>query len=548
MERRFEAFLRKQKLMEDRLKRLEQQKAIDAQNAQTIQEERDRLIEDQKADRKVIQNLRSLVSSLKARVDTVTAGNDEEHDRRPGASSDSEQADAAQIKAMVNAAVQAEMQKAISDITAKVLREQASGALNRSQLSDSKIFARSAGVEQFGSLEKETIRLSSEFERLKTRQTTLESAYGELRNTATIREMKAEDAHKRAINAHRVEVESFLASAARRTADSLATVQNHGQELQALRADLDGFVDRSGTALAELDMRISFHDQSKEEVYGVLERVEGDTIQLKNQTADSEATLVRLLEDSLKLAKVSGTVDSLGRQVSVLTERVETIDMQAQATASSVDAQAVPIDLLAKSIDGINEKFESRTDMLRQSIDANKADADAATTGLGDVLKMTKSRVKELAESLKGVSQIRQSIEAVLREVDSRAKQDASWTYSFKTALQKVDGRVQAVEHALVHPSCRVGTGTFDTSAEAGTTGAVAMLPTVNTVGSLDPRRVPLLGTQFDEMRALIADLRQEMRQAVRTDCGQVREEVAALLEQRVAALEDRYVFRTYFG
>ena len=556
IERRFESFLRKQKLMDERLKRIEQQKAMETQATQDAQTQRDKLLEDQRADHKLIHNLRSQISTLKSKVDFLVQNNEQKSEHP--AVLDSMQGPT-NVQELVKAAVQAEMRVAVGEITTAIVRDQGRGQLGRSgqsQLTDSKIFARSAGVEQFTSMEKELIRMSGEVERMKTKQMVLESAYSELKNTASIREIKAEEAFKKSINAHRVEVETFLGSAARRTADSLATVQTHAQELTHLRSELDGFVDRSGNALAELDMKIGFLEQAKEEIYSVLERVEGDTIQLKNQTADAEASLLRFVEDSLRLTKVSGTVDSLSRQMKVSQERLETMDIKLQNTTSAVDAQTVPIDLLAKSIDGINEKFESRTDTLRQSIDANKASADEAIATIEEGAKKTRGKVKELTESIKNVTKIRQSIDAVLQEVDSRAKQDASWTYSFKTALQKIDSRVQAVENAL-HPS------SFSDSSQQALESPLPPLPAEGSpvpvkrqmvgtaafsparsqapVVQVSTRPVPVLGTQFDEIRALIVELREQLSKEQREGCDRMRRELVAHFEDSLGALEDRY-------
>jgi chromosome segregation ATPase len=559
MERRFESFLRKQKLMEDRIKRLEQQKVADANAALAMQEERDKLMEDRKNDHKTMQGLRSQVSALKARVDTITSSDSAADERSGDGRISGTRYTLQEVNDLVKAAVQSEMARAVPEITGRIQRDSGLGhSTSKSQLSDSKIFNRSAGVEQFTSLEREMIRLSGEFERMKTKQSTLETAYAELKGTTTARELKAEEAHKRAINAHRVEVETFLGSAARRTAESLTTVQAHSQEIAALRAELDGFTDRAGNALAELDMRISFHDQSKDEVYSVLERLEGDTMQLKNQQGDTESTLVRFVEDSLKLARVAGATDSLSRQTAVLQERFETLDVQVQSMSSSLDSQQVPIDMLAKSIDGINEKFEARTDALRQSIDANKSASDESLTSFGEALKKTKGRVKELSESIKGVSQIRQSIEAVLREVDNRAKQDASWTYSFKTALQRVDGRLQAVEQALVNAPGGVSQSELfdaegahsaplhDTGYGSGVGPGAMHAPGhpsyhghgVGRHSTPLSRPVPLLGTQFDEIRALIADLRQEVKHTTQAECSDLREEFMTHVEERLEAVK----------
>lgn len=571
-DRRFEAYLRKQKVMEERLRRLEQQRAVDTQSFQSLTDEKEKLIEERRADHKLVQNLRSQVSGLKSRVDLLVS---DEEQREAKILSDGPADLTQQIRELVNKRVQAEMAKATEEIVGRVLREQSSsgnshlGKSNQS-LGDSKIFSRSAGVEQFSSLEREMIRLSGEFERMKTRNAALENACAELKNTSSIREMKAEDAHKKAINAHRIEVETFLGSAARRTADALASVQTHTREIGELRQDLDNFVERIGNVLAEFDMKLSHHDNSKEEVYSVLERLEGDVVQLKNQFAETEASTVRFMEDSLKLARVTGAVENHGRQLQVAQERLEGLDMQVQATSSSVDAHAVPIDMLAKSIDAINEKFESRTDTLRQSIDANKSVTNKALHEMGESHKRTRGKVRDLTETVKGVSQIRQSIEAVLKEVDNRAKQDASWTYSFKTAMQRVEGRVQVMEQTL-NPGYHGGASAFspqpgavgfqdqgtplrrDSHGRVGDSGGSGGALDIQIPGGAEgvqatPLRssavltggwpVPLLGSQFDDIRALISDLRQEIHGTNQAERAELRQSVSALVEDRVSAVE----------
>jgi hypothetical protein len=456
------------------------------------------------------------------------------------------------------------------------------------------IFARSAGVEQFTSLEKEVIRLSGDLERTRSRLTALDTAYTELKASTTAREVRAEESHKKAIHAQRVEVESFLSAAARKTTETLAAASSGIEAAAQIRSDLDQFIERSGTALAELDLRLAQHDESKEEVYSVLERVETEQHHAKNRQSDTERSLFGYMEESLQLAKAAGTVEDHSRQLQLLGEKLAGLEVQVQANTSCMDAQVVPIDMLAKSIDAINEKFESRTDLLRQGMEAHKAGVDKVLVDVHESGRKTRGKLRDLAESVRGVAQIRQSIEVVLKEVDARAKQDASWTYGFKAALQKIDGRLLAVEYEL-NPSSALlqvqeqvqgggGAGSAGAASGAGLspskqsfkeggggggTGGSASSPFRSAAAAaVEPQSyptfptgtsstgstgacstgggrgvagiMPLAGSQFDEIRKVIAQLRTEFNANMQDELAKQSVNFMELLSNQIDRSETR--------
>ena len=53
-------------------------------------------------------------------------------------------------------------------------------------------------------------------------------------------------------------------------------------------------------------------------------------------------------------------------------------------------------------------------------------------------------------------------------------------------------------------------------------------------------RPTPLLGSQFDEIRGLIGDLRQEIHRTNQAERAELRESVGALVEERVGAVEEK--------
>ena len=91
-------------------------------------------------------------------------------------------------------------------------------------------------------LEKEFIRINSEFERLKLRQSTLEGTCGDLRSGASARESRIEEMHRKAIQQHRIELDGFIGSTGKKLFDGLNALRENN--VTALRSDLDGFIGR----------------------------------------------------------------------------------------------------------------------------------------------------------------------------------------------------------------------------------------------------------------------------------------------------------------
>ena len=89
-------------------------------------------------------------------------------------------------------------------------------------------------------LEKEFIRINSEFERLKLRQSTLESTCSDLRSGASARESRVEEQHRKAIQQHRSELDAFIGSTGKKVFEAINVLRENN--VTAMRADLDGFI------------------------------------------------------------------------------------------------------------------------------------------------------------------------------------------------------------------------------------------------------------------------------------------------------------------
>ena len=89
-------------------------------------------------------------------------------------------------------------------------------------------------------LEKEFIRINSEFERLKLRQSTLEGTCSDLRSGASARESRVEEQHRKAIQQHRSELDAFIGSTGKKVFEAINVLRENN--VTAMRADLDGFI------------------------------------------------------------------------------------------------------------------------------------------------------------------------------------------------------------------------------------------------------------------------------------------------------------------
>jgi hypothetical protein len=106
------------------------------------------------------------------------------------------------------------------------------------------------------------------------------------------------------------------------------------------------------------------------------------------------------------------------------------------------------VDLLAKSVDSLNLKFEGRTESLRAQAEESRGQADELRAQLSKL----KAKVKQLSEGLvKSVGDTRKGIESVLVEIDQRAQGDARWSYDFTEALQRLQVRLETMESEVLH-------------------------------------------------------------------------------------------------
>ena len=131
------------------------------------------------------------------------------------------------------------------------------------------------------------------------------------------------------------------------------------------------------------------------------------------------------------------------------------------------------------------------------------------------------SHIESLVEKVEGVAHTRQAVELVLREIDSRSRDDSSWAYNFKRAARSLDSRIAALEVATGNIS---GAGVTPlTGATTGGTSPTGQQPGPMQLNTTSPsssynrddsilrapgplRRIALLESRVSELTASITD------------------------------------------
>ena len=250
-------------------------------------------------------------------------------------------------------------------------------------------------TEVLSAVENEVKKIITDVSRLKGRQDSLDSSYHSLQSTVTVREKRAEEAHKKAISFYKQEMGNVMDTVGKRMNEYLSLNVSHGGEKSEI------FEKQTQALARRLDTADSqFRDLSNKVQSCSKMSSEALLIATDMQIKDANAVLTGNALESQSLSSFERTVQQLRADLSEVKNTCR--DYQASSTVA----------------------FESVTDSHRK----------------------IKSKLNELSTSMSSVSRIREAVDSLLQEVHIKTKE--SDPADIKNTIIGIHARLSILESA----------------------------------------------------------------------------------------------------
>lgn len=463
MDRKLDLLFRKTKLLHEKIKKFEKDSS-DANNG-LIESHKEISIlkESQKTDKKIINTMKDQISTLKTELDMI---NTKEGIRDRVSRSESLQLSNSdnldEYKSSIVLTIKDELYRDVRDWSRSFLNEQMEGI---SKYVDKRVNEEKrhsshhhlSSTSSAGCLtepEKEIIKMKADFERIKLRQSSLDSIYSELRDSVQHREKEAEDRHRRAISNHKLEINALNESVGRKVNDFILMMEKAFQNF-----DLPELKRQSNENSMKLD---ALFKEAFDKLFALEDttRNNSDDIQyilsenfVVNLFGDNEAK--GDIDDDVKHQREMSGMENMNEgqgddddassprnlfrnwrmKVQSIHEnhnaRIDESEQIITGQKIAIHDSELKMQVLESQITAYNEEFRGTVDML---IEAGKK---------------TRRKVNDVSSALSDFSALGSNVEEILNHINTRSKDDASWTFQFTSSVSKLESRMMTCETQL---------------------------------------------------------------------------------------------------
>jgi hypothetical protein len=296
--------------------------------------------------------------------------------------------------------------------------------------------------DSLATVEREILRLSSEIDRIKTKQTYLDRVYTEIKDASTVREGKRDESHRKQLYQFRIEIDQIIENSTQKVNNLTTLRETQEEELKNLQQAIDQHIDNMGSVLAEIDVRILDSENHVQNVANAQTVMQTKTLKLQDQLTDLEETLPKLFvqEMETQLGSVQQSLQMLSQQQELQHEKIVEVSLLNHQLTEQLDGLAVgPVSLLSASVDSLKEKFESDVQLLRNQMNQENRTTDDNLKLFTDNFKKWKARIKELHGKQSKLESKQEEIDRLAALLEQQREEDAKTTYEWHTKLQRLE-------------------------------------------------------------------------------------------------------------
>eukprot|EP01033_Poteriospumella_lacustris_P002948 gene2948-2156_t len=473
--------IRKFQLLEERFKKLEKAQLSTEHVVQDAVGKLDQLSEAQKLDKKAQHALREQLASTRTRMDLLA--NQDELKQRPPPQTTPFGIDSEALQELIQQKVQRAVEDAL--IQQRLLLQPSAGHSGAaspqrgsstnpaaSALASSHGHSQShsgghngAGaaapatqqnrfvVDSLAKVERELLRLSSEMERVRSKQTYLDRVYTEIKDASNAKELRREDAHRKQLQHYRADLDQQLERATQRLNDLQAVREQQAEDIRALQKAMDDHVHGVSGIFAEFDVRHLDAERQLQTVANAHALLQQKTQLLTDQVAELDETLPKIVLQDLAqhVQPLQQAVDRLAQRGDLLHDQVLESSVALAQLSERCDALAAgPVALLTTSLDQLQTQLQTQETQWREALAQETRTTDEGLRHVTQNLKKWKARVTAQLARTEALEAKHVELQALADALAAQRDEEAQTTYAVHTKLQRLDdaAAAMAAEHA----------------------------------------------------------------------------------------------------
>lgn len=438
-------YLRKIQLLEEKIKRMEKNQSSDEQTIQDLSNKCELLLETHRQEKRNYHGIKEQLASYKTRLDVLS---NQEEFRGKIATGHPLGLDSDMLQEIISEKIKREVARAMEDASLhRQFHSETISAADKllksaNQTTTDRFIESQRGQrqlsDQMASVEREMIRVSSEFDRLKTKHNYLDRVYSDLKDSVSIKELKMEEHHRKAIHSYRHEFDQLMQSTTRQLNELQTTKEEKTVQVEDVQKAMETHIENTGAVLAEFDMRFLRLEETLQQVGSTAALLKSKEKDLESRVRDLEGQFPQFFVELQEIQRVKDHVHQLGDKLNQQQDCYLEVTLQIKEIRESIDAFSGPLTLLSTSLDQMGERLDKKLVKLVDSISQTNKEHDTALQQVRDQMKRYKAKVKDVHTQVTAVKEQGEQVAVLLQQLEAQRVDEAQSTYEVHTQLQRI--------------------------------------------------------------------------------------------------------------
>eukprot|EP01039_Chlorochromonas_danica_P010635 gene10635-11789_t len=463
-DRKYDMVLKKLRFMEEKVKKLENT-SLTQQNLLTdCRQQQEKVIEGAKAEKKVVLSLKDQLSSLKTRVDLLL-NQDELRDRLQheggggggGSGGRGRGLDMSQVENYVTMRIHHDVQAMVEDfcqrqlnyLTKQDLLAKTNTTSNTTSTSATPVPSATTGqqslnhkvLDDLHEMEREILRLRSEQDRLRNKQSYLDKIYSDLKDSVSTKEMDYEKKFKRSLASTRDEISSLHRQAEEKIRETLTVLERSDSELEKVREDLEGQTRVMAQVMADFDQRLVQQENTSlsfENQLGLIKAKE--IVELSSQMEEMEKKMKEDRELLLLLPHHQEVVKQFDHNFHDIEQWIQTFQLDQQQEKQYVES------CLTKQNEKIIKEMENQQNENKERLDSyhrQQEEQQKQVLSSLDILYKSqlklKGKMKSHQEELEQLRGLRSGFDMLTKEFSDRLHEESKGLVMTQNSVQRLE-------------------------------------------------------------------------------------------------------------
>jgi hypothetical protein len=311
-------------------------------------------------------------------------------------------------------------------------------------------------VEQLTVVEKEMLKLTSDFERLKSKQLYLDRIYSELKEINQNKEQKIEENARKVMNSFRHECDLLIKTTSKAVNDYLQQMQKQSIQQDELQSLVENSIDKTGKILAEFDERIVHEETQQQVLSNTISLLKNKEMNHESRLKEMEVSIPSFLQECEQIYQLKDSlhdvIQCVENQRTVVQQHINHTFKDYQQYVTEKLEQPLHETVLKQQIPLLTNLIKSQQEEMKESLIKYQESNESNIHILKESQKKLKAKLRDLYDTYHPlVPQLQQSMEKVIQDFQKQVMDESSRAYEMNSTLQRIEGKVNQVEMEEKH-------------------------------------------------------------------------------------------------